>query len=232
MFKCIVVDDEPLALSLLENHIVEIPFLRHVGSFKNVMDASTFLSRNEIDVIFLDIQMPKLTGIDFLKSIKNSPKIILTTAYREYAVDSYEYGVLDYLLKPITFNRFFKAVNKLHSNPLEVEEQIESSMVESIFVYANKKQNKIILEEATHIEGLKDYVKIHLQERNFVVKETLSQILKRLPNSFLRVHRSYIVNIKKVTAYTAKDVELGHIEIPIGGSYKAFVINILSKNSS
>lgn len=229
MFKCIVVDDEPLALSLLEGHIAEVPILKHVGSFKNAMDALAFLKKNEVDVIFLDVQMPKLTGIDFLKSIRNSPKVVLTTAYREYAVDSYEYGVLDYLLKPITFKRFFKTVDKLQLNNSEEGQPTTSGKIESIFVHANKKQIKIVLEEVLYIEGLKDYVKIHLLDRRVIVKEHLSQILNRLPDTFLRVHRSYIVNTQKISAYTAKDVEIGDLEIPIGGTYKTLVLNSLKR---
>ncbi len=229
MFKCIVVDDEPLALSLLEGYIAEVPILEHLVSFKNVMEAFAFLNKNKVDVIFLDIQMPKLTGIDFLKSIRNPPKVVLTTAYREYAIDSYEYGVVDYLLKPITFNRFFKAVNKLQMNNLELDKATTTSKIESIFVHANKKQIKIVLEEVLYIESLKDYVKIHFIDRRIIVKEHLSQILKSLPNTFLRVHRSYIINTKKISAYTAKDVEIGNFEIPIGGTYKTLVLNILKR---
>lgn len=227
MFRCIVVDDEPLARSLLEDHIAEVPILEHVGSFRNAMDAFAFLNKNQVDVIFLDIQMPKLTGFDFLKSIQNPPKVILTTAYREYALDSYEFGIVDYILKPITFDRFFKAVNKLQLSNLELDKPSKTSDVESIFVYANKKQIKIELEDVLYIESLKDYVKIHFLDKKVVVKEQLSQLLSRLPQTFLRVHRSYIVNTKKISAFTAKDIEIGTIEIPIGGTYKDLVLNNL-----
>jgi DNA-binding LytR/AlgR family response regulator len=173
--------------------------------------------------------MPKLTGIDFLKSIENSPKVILTTAYREYALQSYEYGVVDYLLKPITFKRFFKAVSKLQKITLEMDNTIVSSKVDSIFVHANRRGIKIVLAEVLYIEGLKDYVKIHCSKQTVVVKETLSQLSNRLPSSFLRVHRSYVVNTEKISAYTAKDIEVGDFEIPIGGTYKTLLFNFLKK---
>jgi len=228
MLKCIIVDDEPLARSLLEGHMADIPILEHVGSFKNAMHAFAFLKKSKVDVIFLDVQMPKLTGMDFLKSIQNPPKIILTTAYREYAVEGYEYGVVDYLLKPITFNRFFKAINRLQVN-LKVQQSETNHQSESIFVHANKKQIKIDFAKVLYIESLKDYIKIHLKDKKVVVKESLSQIESRLPHTFLRVHRSYIVNCTKISAYTAKDVEIDAIEIPIGGTFKDFVLAYLKR---
>lgn len=227
MYKCIVIDDEPLARSLLEGHIAEIAFLTHLQSFKNALDAITFLNQNKVDVIFLDIQMPKLTGIDFLKSLHHHPKVILTTAYREYALESYEYEVVDYLLKPITFTRFLKAVNKLQENTVGKEEKAFSNEASSIFVQSNKKQIKVELEEVLYIESLKDYVKIHFLDKRVVVKEQLNQIQKRLPDTFLRTHRSYMVNTQKITAYTSKDIEIGDFEIPIGATYKDVVINYL-----
>ncbi|NQZ45850.1 MAG: response regulator transcription factor [Flavobacteriaceae bacterium] len=229
MLKCIVIDDEPLARSLLEGHIADVPVLEHLGSFKSAVAAHGFLQNHSVDVLFLDIQMPKLTGLDFLKTLTHPPQVILTTAYREYAVDSYEFGVVDYLLKPITFERFFKAVGKLQQPATPTEPREHASRQDAIFVQVNKKQLKIGLAEVLYIESLKDYVKIHLADRRVVVKEPLNQLLQRLPNTFLRVHRSYVVNTDQVTAYTAKDVEIGAQEIPIGGTYKEGVIDLLSR---
>ena len=227
MIKCIVVDDEPLARSLVEGHIAQVPFLEHIGSFKNAVLASDFLSSNSVDLILLDIQMPMLTGIDFLKSLQNPPKVIFTTAYRDYAVESYELQVVDYLLKPITFSRFFKAVSKLNATPQVKTPEVPSGR-DHIFVQANKKNIKVVLDAILYVESLKDYLKIHTTSDTIVIKERISAFAKALPqNKFIQVHRSYIVAREKVTAFTQQDVEIGRIEIPIGGSYKEYVLKVL-----
>ena len=226
MIKCIVVDDEPLARSLLEAHIKEVPFLEHLGSFKNAILAGDFLSKNQVDLIFLDIQMPMLTGIEFLKSITNPPQVIFTTAYREYAVESYELEVVDYLLKPVTFSRFFKAVSKLKKTAVTAQESTSSP--DHLFVQINKKNIKVVLDDILYAESLKDYLKIHLKDDTLVVKQPISSFAKSLPqNQFLQVHRSYVVAMDKVTAYTQQDLEIGAIEIPIGGMYKTEVVKKL-----
>ncbi|AXT21064.1 response regulator [Flavobacteriaceae bacterium AU392] len=232
MIRCIVVDDEPLARSLIESHISEVLFLQYLGSFKNAILAAGFLSKNEVDLIFLDIHMPKLTGIDFLKTLANPPKVIFTTAYREYAIEGFELQVLDYLLKPITFDRFFKAVNKLNI-PNEITTTSNKSAdtyPNHIFISINKKQIKVILKDIYYIESLRDYLKIHIKDKTHVVKEKISDFIETLPNDqFLRLHRSYIVNIAHVTAFTQQDVEIDTIEIPIGGKYKEHVLSILKR---
>lgn len=226
MYKCIVVDDEPLARSLLEGHISEVPFMQHLGSFKNAILAGDFLSKNPVDLIFLDIQMPMLTGMDFLRSITNPPQVIFTTAYREYALESYELDVVDYLLKPITFSRFFKAVSKLNKTGSIAKESKTSH--DHIFVQINKKHVKVVLDDILFAESLKDYLKIHLKDEVLVVKQPISTFAKSLPqDKFLQVHRSYLVALQKVTAYTQQDLEIGQIEIPIGGIYKDLVITSL-----
>lgn len=231
MISCIVVDDEPLARSLLESHIADVPFLEHKGSFKNALLATQFLATNQVDVMFLDIQMPKLTGIDFLKSIAQPPTVIFTTAYREYAVESYELQAQDYLLKPITFERFFTAVSRLQVTPQKNIETIPhetSSSPEHIFVQVNKKHVKVILQYVKYIESIKDYLKIHTSTETLVIKERISHFIEQLPSDqFLRVHRSYIVHKDHVTAFTQQDIEIGQIEIPIGGKYKDHVLGIL-----
>lgn len=231
MMTCIVVDDEPLARSLLEQHIADIPFLEHAGSFKNALLAADFLSKNQVDVLFLDIQMPKLTGIDFLKSLQHPPTVIFTTAYREYAVESYELQAQDYLLKPITFKRFFTAVSRLQvaaPKAIETSDQETTHTHEHIFVHVNKKHIKVILNEVRYIESIKDYLKIHTTTETLVIKERISHFIEQLPDtSFIRVHRSYIVNCDHVTAFTQQDIEIGTVEIPIGGTYKEGVIKIL-----
>ena len=231
MISCIVVDDEPLARSLLESHIADVPFLEHKGSFKNALLASQFLTTNQVDVMFLDIQMPKITGIDFLKSIATPPTVIFTTAYREYAVESYELQAQDYLLKPITFERFFTAVSRLQVAPPKAIETTSQEVVSSpahIFVQLNKKHVKVILQYIKYVESIKDYLKIHTTTETLVIKERISHFIEQLPSDqFLRVHRSYIVNKDQVTAFTQQDIEIGDIEIPIGGKYKDHVLGIL-----
>lgn len=230
MIKCILVDDEPLARSLLEGHIAAVPFLEHCGSFKNAILAADFLTKNKVDLIFLDIQMPMLTGIQFLKTLSRPPKVIFTTAYREYAIESYELEVADYLLKPITFERFFKAVSKLNI-PVQTTPSVTSqASPETIFVQSNKKHIKVVLDDILYVESLKDYLKIHQKEGVLVIKERISHFVTQLPpNRFLQVHRSYIVNTAAVTAFTQLDVEIGAVEIPIGGKYKEGVLNVLKR---
>ena len=230
MIKCILVDDEPLARSLLEGHIASIPYLELCGAFKNAILAADFLAKNQVDVLFLDIQMPMLTGIQFLKNLKNPPQVIFTTAYREYAVESYELEVVDYLLKPITFERFFKAVGKLTTPAVTSPEMSADGISEAIFVQSNRKHIKVILEDILYVESIKDYLKIHRKEGVLVIKERISHFVTQLPpDRFLQVHRSYIVRIAAVTAFTQLDVEIGNIEIPIGGKYKEGVVQVLKK---
>ena len=227
--KCIVVDDEPLARELLETHIAAVPFLEHLGSFKNAILATEFLRTTAVDIVFLDIQMPMLTGVDFIKTIPNLPSVIFTTAYREYAVESYTLDVVDYLLKPITFDRFFKAVSKVQrasTTTTSVQKEVQQA-IDYLFVQVNKKQVKLLLDEVLYIESDKDYLKIHLSDKRLVIKEPLHQLLQKLPDHFLRVHRSYIVNQNHITAFTQQDIEIGELEIPIGGLYKEPVLTIL-----
>ncbi|WP_394749178.1 LytR/AlgR family response regulator transcription factor [Spongiimicrobium salis] len=228
MIKCIIVDDEPLARSLIEGHVLEVPYLECLGTFKNAVLAANFLANNAVDLIFLDIQMPKLTGIDFLKSLKNPPKVIFTTAYREYAVESYELQVLDYLLKPITFTRFFQAISKLNISSNEVSTE-ENKTSDHIFVQANKKHLKVVLNDILYVESHRDYLKIHLETRSILIKERISNFIKLLPeHQFAQVHRSYIVALDKITAFTQQDIEIGKIEIPIGGIFKEQLISRLN----
>lgn len=230
---CIIIDDEPLAIQIIESHIAQVPDLECIASFQNPVEAMELLKTQKVDLMFSDIEMPLVTGIEFVKSLQNSPKVIFTTAYRNYAIESYELDVVDYLLKPIPFARFFKAVNRYRnvvalavvSKPT-VEETIVN---DHIYVNANKKYVKILFTDILYIESIKDYVRIHTTSDRVVTKDTLSNFEKKLPTQFLRVHRSYMVNIQMITAFTAVDVELGTIEIPIGASYKTAVLDTLKK---
>ena len=227
--KCLIVDDEPLAIKLIETHIIQIPQLEVVATCQNAMAAFDVLKKEKVDLIFLDIQMPLMTGIDFVKSLQQKPSIIFTTAYREYAVESYELEIIDYLLKPISFTRFFKAINKyLSANEKETGSiTTEDTSVEApsyIFVNANKKHIKVLFEEILYVESIKDYVRIHTHEQRIVTKDKISEFEQKLPAAFLRIHRSFIVNTQHISAFTAHDIEIGKMEIPIGGSYKQKVM--------
>ncbi|MEB8345141.1 response regulator transcription factor [Flavobacteriaceae bacterium KMM 6898] len=223
--RCIIIDDEPLAIALIEAHVAKIPNLEVIATCGNVLAGFEELKSKQVDLLFLDIQMPLLTGIEFLKSLSNPPKVIFTTAYREYAIESYELDVVDYLLKPISFERFFKAINKYfkiveNNYKTKVDISDKDQNPDFIYVNANKKHYKILFKEIIYAESLKDYIQIHTKEASIVTKDKISHFEQKLPKNFLRTHRSYIVNSDKITAYTAHDVELGTLEIPIGVSYK------------
>jgi two-component system LytT family response regulator len=228
-YKCIIVDDEPLARELIASHLAHFDNFELVDSFENALKAYTFLESNTIDLLFLDIEMPLLKGNDFLKKLKNPPKVIFTTAYREYALEGYELNVIDYLLKPITFDRFFVSIEKFKQ--LQTPKKEENTVTENhIFVASGNKNIKIIFDEILHIESLKDYITIHLENKtSYHLKFNISSFEKLLNQDFVRIHRSFIINVKKLRAYTKNEVEIGIIEIPIGSSYKENWLNYLKE---
>ncbi len=232
--KCLIVDDEPLAVEIIESHISQLENMEVVSTCRNAIKAFEILEREQIDLVFLDIQMPKLTGIDFLKTISNPPKVIFTTAYIDYALEGYELDVIDYLVKPISFERFLKAINKYFAvaNPVtrnaNITEQKTIDEKDFIFVRSERKNHKILFSEILFVESVKDYIKIHTKNSRIVVKNTLISFEQGLPTkNFIRVHRSYLVNLDFITAYTAHDVEINAVEIPIGISYKQMVFERL-----
>lgn len=229
--KCLIVDDEPLAIDVIKGYVAQIPQLELLATCSDAMQAFQVLNKEQVDLLFLDIEMPGMTGLEFIKSLSTVPHVILTTAYREYALESYEMEVVDYLLKPISFGRFFKAVSKylkLTANTsapqLPTNEPKERG---SIYVYADKKNIKVYFEDILYIESIKDYVRIHTKGKNIVSKNTITRYAELLPSSFIRVHRSYIINLAKISAYTHHDIEIGEKEIPIGTSYKRVVMERL-----
>ena len=231
--QCLIIDDEPLAASLIEDYVSKVPQLEIVAICNNALEAFEILKTKKVDLLFLDIQMPTLTGIDFLKSLRNPPKVIFTTAYREYALESYELEVLDYLLKPIPFNRFFQAIDKyfktIPSNKISSpDENSKEDIANYIYVNVNKKHHKVLFDDILYVESLKDYIRIHTSENSIMTKEKISDFEQLLPSFFLRTHRSYIVNTEKITAFTSQDVEIGNLEIPLGISYKKQVLAILN----
>jgi DNA-binding LytR/AlgR family response regulator len=223
IWKCLIVDDEPPAIKIIKNYVELVADLSVIGTCSNVLQAMEILKKEKVDLLFLDIQMPKLTGIAFLKTLSHPPKVIFTTAYKEYALDAFDLDAVDYLLKPVSLERFLKAVNKVtNTHP---EDSKEQSTVRQGFLYfrAERKMIKIFLEDMIYIESLKDYIRIHrVNNKPLTVKYSLATIEAMLPRDlFLRVHRSFIVSINKVTAFTPHDIEIGNIEIPIGRQYSS-----------
>lgn len=228
--KCIIVDDEPLAIEVLEAYVDKVDSLELVGKFRNAIRAFDFIQSHDVDLMFLDIQMPKLTGIELLKTLKNPPKVIFTTAYREYALEGYELEVVDYLLKPISFERFMKSASRvlgtLPSNlPTSSGGMDNSSDEQFIFFKADKKMIKVFLNDILYIESLKDYVRITTGEKEVTTHQKISYLENKLPHEgFLRVHRSFIVAICKIDSYSATEIEINRSSIPIGRNYKNEVL--------
>lgn len=234
--KCLVVDDEPLAIRLIEKHIAKIDNLEVVATCNTALKAFEILNLQKIDLMFIDIKMPNITGIEFLKNLKNPPKTILTTAYRDYAIEGYDLGVVDYLLKPITFERFLKAVDKFLSETAKSEVKSKESVTDDfILVKSGIKNYKINMNDIVYIESLKDYIKINMVgDKNITSKYKIGDIQQELnEDNFLRIHRSFIINTSKITAFTMNEIEVSNIEIPIGASYKEDVLLYLKtlKNS-
>lgn len=229
--KCLIVDDEPLAIRLIEKHIAKIDALEVVATCNTALKAFELLNSQSIDLLFLDIKMPSITGIEFLKNLKNPPKTILTTAYRDYALEGYDLGVVDYLLKPITFERFFKAVNRIVETTKSEVKMNESVSNEFILVRSGIKNHKINVNDILYIESLKDYIKITtIDDKNITSKYKISDIESELEgDNFLRIHRSFIINSSKITAFTNNEIEINGFEIPIGASYKEIAISFLDK---
>lgn len=225
--SCLVIDDEELARELLTTHLAKLPEFELIGQCASALEARGVLQANNVDLLFLDIEMPVLKGIDFLKSLHNPPHVIFTTAYRNYAVEGFDLNAVDYLLKPITFERFFRAADKyLRQNAKQsttTQVAAPSLQKDTIFIRKNRKQVKLELAKIKYIESLKDYVQIVTQEERHVVKHSLTSLLDLLDKRFMRIHRSFVVNIDKITAYTKQDVEIGSKELPIGELYRAMV---------
>lgn len=239
MIKVLIVDDEPLAQDVLETYVKKVPDLYLVGTCKNAIEASTILNKEVVDLLFLDIQMPQLNGIDFLKSLTKKPFVIITTAFSDYAVEGFELNVVDYLLKPISFNRFLLAINRIidsKTSTINEESSRTSDNKESyFFVKADKKMVKINHKDILYIEGLKDYVIIKLAKSRLVTLQTMKSLEDKLPSkTFKRIHRSYIVNLDKLEAIVGNTVEVKEgdqqIKLPIGKNYKDELIALINEN--
>ena len=234
---CLAVDDEPPALDVLKKYISAVPSLELIATCNNAVEALTILQQQNIDLVFLDIQMPELLGTDMLRTIKRPPKVIFTTAYRKFAIEGFELDAVDYLLKPISFERFLKAVNKVMDTSLQtisqsVTESVKNNSLDvSISLRADRKNLKIPIAEILYIESLREYVRITTKEKSILTKFQLNEIEDILSkNNFLRIHRSFIAAKDKISAFTATDVEINNKSIPIGRSYKELVLAVLQEN--
>lgn len=216
-YKCFIIDDEPLAVEVIENHLSKLEHFEVSGAFTNPIKAFISIKNSHIDLLFLDIEMPDFNGLNFIKSLKTRPEIIITTAYREFAVEGFELSILDYLIKPISFERFMMSIDKFLSIR---EKSKKSNLQDYIMVRANRKHIKVDLANILYIEGLKDYVKIVLPDETILTKESIGNFNKHLDDRFIRIHKSYVVAIDKISAITAYDVEIGETELPIGRNFK------------
>lgn len=234
--NCIIVDDEPVAREILENHLKKISSIKIEGTCKNAIEAFNYINSKHIELIFLDINMPEISGLSFAKSINKEIKIIFTTAYREYAVDGFNLQAVDYLLKPISFDRLLQAINKYlnesNTQKIDSKQQIIDEDNDYIFVRSDRKMIKINFDEIKYIESLSDYIKIHLLDKTIITRETITNIEAKLPQQkFLRTHRSFIVSLKSIDSFTNDYIEIGRSEIPISRSYKDLVLNKLEQKS-
>ena len=226
--NCLIVDDEPPALQLMEKYINAVPVLHFTGKCSNAVDAMSILQQDPIDLIFLDIQMPHILGTDFIRALINPPKVVFTTAFRKFAIEGFELDAVDYLLKPISFERFLKAVNKVMKLNLPVVQAFpQDTMLKNepepsfLFLRADRKNLKIQLHEILFVESLKDYVKVVTKDRTIVSKQSISTIEENLPEeAFLRIHRSFIVSISKIESFTAGLIQIGKYELPVSRSYR------------
>jgi DNA-binding LytR/AlgR family response regulator len=228
--RCLLVDDEPIALDVLESYIQKVEVLELVGKCRSAVEAFTVLQQKKIDLIFLDIEMPQLSGLDLLRTLPNHPKVIITSAYREYALEGYEFDVLDYLLKPVPFERFMKAVGKVWkdqaSTPVVASPVAEEEAF--IFVKEDRKLVKIFLHDILFLESLRDYVKIKTVARQVTTRQTIAYYEELLPKEqFIRIHRSFIVAISKIESITENRIEVFKQEFTIGGNYKQLVFDRL-----
>lgn len=223
--KCIVTDDEPLARKGLKSYIDKIEFLTLVGKCEDAIQLNTLLKKQSTDLIFLDIEMPEMTGIELLNSLENSPKVVIVSAYEQYALQGYEFNVVDYLLKPVSFDRFMKSVNKVH---LLFQNEMKMDKPEHIFVKSRKQLKRIELKDLLFLESLENYVILHTVTSREIVYSTLKQMYEELPNDiFLQTHRSYIVNINHINSVDGNQIIINSHRIPIARNLKDKVLNHL-----
>jgi len=235
--NCLIVDDEPLARDILSEYIAKLEFLNLVASCGNAIEAYNYIQKGDIDLLFLDIRMPRLSGIDLIKNLSSPPDIIFTTAYSSYAIEGYELEAVDYLLKPVSFERFLKAVNrfgKIHSPENSFNEIVEESTnYNEAFIYlkSEKKMVKVFLKDILYIESLRNNSKLVTTVREIISSTSISELEEKLPQfKFLRIHRSFIIALDKISAFSTSHIEIGKYELPIGRLYKNDVADKLLKS--
>jgi DNA-binding LytR/AlgR family response regulator len=232
LIKCIIVEDETLAQNVIQSHLQKTEQFELVGICSNALEAKEVLNKQDIDLIFLDIQLPGMTGLNFLRNLQNPPLVVLTTAYSEYALESYEFNVIDYLLKPISFERFSKTINKITEGKLfnSVSRENENIPRDHIFIKSNNKFFKVNFSEIIYIEGMKDYLKIHTPDFKLVTHQTMSEMEKILPEKqFIRVHKSYIIALAHIKSIYGNNIEMNKASVPIGINYKERVMQLLGR---
>lgn len=232
--KCIIVDDEPLAVSIMEGYINKIPNIEIIGTFNSAVSVYDFMKTNTVDLMFLDVEMPDLSGLDFLRTLKTKPYVVLTTANRNYAINGFDLNVDDYILKPVTFERLIKSINRvIESIDSHQSVKNEYNQLDFLYLKENKRMVKVFLNEILFIESIKDYVKVVTSSKTVITKQQISYFETIFDsNHFLRVHRSFIVSKDKIDAFSYSSIEVGSVEIPIGRKYKDFVISELIKSDS
>jgi len=233
MLKCLVIDDEPLAIALLQDHISKVSFLQLEGVYSNPLEALLNFNKNPVDLIFLDIQMPQLNGVQFMDLLQNRAQVIIASAYQEYAIEGFEHNVVDYLLKPIPFERFYKAVEKAYNlkNPtqsLNRAQEMHPTTGGYVFVKVETRMVRVELDDILYIEGLKNYVSIHTKTKRIVTLQVMKQLEEILPpNRFVRVHKSYIVALDKINSIERQEIYINDNIIPIGNTYQEHFYKLL-----
>lgn len=234
MLKCIIIEDETLAQDVIKSHLARIGTLELTGVYRNAPEAEAALKTGEIDIMFLDIRLPGMSGLQFLRGLKDPPLVVLTTAYAEYALESYEFNVIDYLLKPISFERFSKAVNKILDGRLFTAAAKDAYLYsdDHIFVRSNSKFFRVNFSEIVYIQGMRDYLKIYTPDYALVTHQTMNELEKTLPTRhFIRVHKSYIISLKHIRSIYGNTIELDKATIPIGVNYKESVMTMIGRRS-
>ncbi len=231
-FKCLIIEDEPLAAEVISEYIQQLSHLELIAVCTNAIDGLQVLKTETIDILFLDINLPRLSGIDFLRSLVKKPSVIFITAHREYAIEGYELDIVDYLLKPVAFSRFLMAVNKItERSQLANTNDPVNQLKDHLFVNVSRKRQKILYSDIVYLESKREYVSIVTQHGAFLTKIQLSELEKQLDNAaFIRIHRSFIVSKRKIKAYNSTEVDLDAIQIPIGRNYKEQVLSQLNQS--
>ncbi|CAN5388939.1 LytTR family DNA-binding domain-containing protein [soil metagenome] len=225
-YTCIIIEDEPLALEKTKDFVTKVPFLNLSATFDNALTGLTYLNNNKVDVLFLDINMDELSGIELLESSKINSQVIITTAYQEYALKGYELQITDYLLKPFTFNRFLQAVNKAQEN---LSQRVTDKQLDFIFVKTENRLEKITINDILYIEGMRDYLRIHTVNKKIMTLQSFNEIEQLLPSNLVcRVHKSYMVAVNKIESIERSEIKIGNILIPVSLTYKELLFQLIN----